>query len=729
MSYNFCVQRSISLTDAPLVNASNERCSIIVEIATVVTICLTSAVLIISFARHSSATFDETVRLPAGLSYVRWHDYRLNTDHPPLLKKLIALPLVSGKVWPLEIEAKEASGLASVDWRILPNSRSVLENAWITASADYSKQWVFGHSLLYGVRDEALARLHQLNSAVKGPYTAPTTGELSKTDFYNDPDKLLFRSRMVVTAIGISLALCLYVWSRSLFGIPGGLLSILLFCFDPNVIANSGLATADIAATLFIFASLFFLWRICRRVGIGSVLLFLVSFAAAFTTKFSAIGLIAIFFLATSARVAAREVWPASAGIKISLNGLPRRIVAIIGLFLVTILTVFGAIWAIYDFRYAAARPELGAGNLPIEQALYRDAAIRIELKSRRSSGPAEEQGDLENRIAQIAQTRPLTFTGRLITLANRNRLLPEAYLYGLARAGTNPLMRISFLRGQYSGSGFGTSYLWAFLLKTPLTAMLAILAALIVMIFRGLIRTWHFAFIASAIAIFCVAVSLFAPVNIAHRYLLPIYPFLYLLCGVLGVEWSRLAALPRRCIAAIGILMIVISSQFVFSPPWNPQKIHPHYLAYFNEISGGPRNGYKNLVDSNLDWGQELNDLKKWLDDRNITEPIWLSYFGNADPRWYGIRHISVPKVLGGYLFESSPYLASEDSGAPDKAVRDFVNDLRPGQYLAVSATNLAAVYLGSQTRDVWQHVLASCTYVDQVGYSLFIYRVGTEQ
>lgn len=258
MSYNLRVERSITVPGAQLVNASNGRYSSIVEITAVTTICLTFAALVISFARHSSTTFDETVRLPAGLSYVRWHDYRLNTDHPPLLKKLIAIPFLSEKVWPLEIDAKEANSVASADWRTLPNSRSVLENAWITASADYSKQWVFGHSLLYGVRDESLTRLHQLNSAVKGPYTAPTTGELSKADFYNDPDKLLFRARMVVMVIGISLALCLYVWSRSLFGIPGGLLSILLFCFDPNVIANSGLVTADIAAALFIFAAVFF---------------------------------------------------------------------------------------------------------------------------------------------------------------------------------------------------------------------------------------------------------------------------------------------------------------------------------------------------------------------------------------------------------------------------------------------------------------------------------------
>jgi hypothetical protein len=53
----------------------------------------------------------------------------------------------------------------------------------------------------------------------------------------------------------------------------------------------------------------------------------------------------------------------------------------------------------------------------------------------------------------------------------------------------------------------------------------------------------------------------------------------------------------------------------------------------------------------------------------------------------------------------------------------------LRPGQYLVVSATNLAAVYLGAQTRDVWQNILAHCTYIDQVGYSLFIYQIGRDE
>lgn len=272
-------------------------------------------------------------------------------------------------------------------------------------------------------------------------------------------------------------------------------------------------------------------------------------------------------------------------------------------------------------------------------------------------------------------------------------------------------------------------AYPWAFLLKTPLPAMFAIAATIILVVARRTVRTTSFLFIGAAALLLFLSVSIFASGNVSHRYLLPIYPLLYVLCGLLGSEWVRLARVPRSGLALFAVLLIIASCQFVFCPLWRPAKVHPHYLAYFNEIAGGPRNGYKNLVDSNLDWGQELKALGDWLAKRNIIEPIWLSYFGMADPRWYQISHINVPKVLGGHLLEASPYTALEDSGAADQAVRKFIDDLQAGQYLAISATNLSGVYLGPQTRDVWRHLLASCTYVDQVGYSLLIYRIGREE
>ena len=698
------------------------------EIVFVVLIILTFAFLAISFARHSAPTFDEVVRLPAGISYLRWHDYRLNPDHPPLLKKLVALPLLAEPIWPAEIGQQNIAMNQLADWRTLPDSRAVLENAWAGASVEYFQQWIFAHAFLYGLRDETIVRSHHADSNVVGPYSVPGTEQLSKEDFQNDPDRLLFRARLVIVGLGVLLAICVYAWSRALFGVPGAILSLLFVCFDPSMIAHSGLISGDLAETFFIFAALYFLWRICRRVEIVSLVLFLLCFAAAFAAKFSATSFIVIFWVALLPRIFSRAAWPKSIEASFSLDGLFRRFLFVCGLFVFALLTTFLLIWAMYDFRYSAVKTGSGGGTLPIEEAVYRQAAMKSELK-RVGSVTDEQRAAFDARVAQLAQARLVNASGNLILFAARHHILPEAYLYGLAHTNMDPLMRRSFLRGQYSPHSFRGAYFWAFVLKTPILTLLAIAAAFIFAFVRGTVRTWTFFFIASAIVVFFLSITIFAAGNVSHRYLLPIYPLLYVFCGVLGAEWLRFSSMRRRVIAISAGLLIVASSQFVFCPPWRPAPIHPHYLAYFNEVAGGPWNGYRTLVDSNLDWGQELKDLRTWLTTRNITEPIWLSYFGMADARWYQISHINVPKVLGGYVLEASPYSALEDSGAADQAVQKFLDDLRPGQYLVISATNLAAVYLGPHTRAVWDRLLASCTYVDQVGYSMLIFRLGREE
>ena len=69
---------------------------------------------------------------------------------------------------------------------------------------------------------------------------------------------------------------------------------------------------------------------------------------------------------------------------------------------------------------------------------------------------------------------------------------------------------------------------------------------------------------------------------------------------------------------------------------------IRPHYLAYFNVLAGGPESGYRHLVDSSLDWGQDLPGLKRWLEaaEGHSAAPaaVYLSYFGSGNPAVYGI-------------------------------------------------------------------------------------------
>ena len=61
----------------------------------------------------------------------------------------------------------------------------------------------------------------------------------------------------------------------------------------------------------------------------------------------------------------------------------------------------------------------------------------------------------------------------------------------------------------------------------------------------------------------------------------------------------------------------------------------YPYYLSYYNELAGGPDNGYKYAVDSNLDWGQDLKRLTQYVNENNIDK-IKLEYFGGGNPQYY---------------------------------------------------------------------------------------------
>ncbi len=134
-------------------------------------------------------------------------------------------------------------------------------------------------------------------------------------------------------------------------------------------------------------------------------------------------------------------------------------------------------------------------------------------------------------------------------------------------------------------------------------------------------------------------------------------------------------------------------------------QLIDPHYLAYFNELVGGPENGYKFLVDSNLDWGQDLKGLKKWM-DKNGINLIGLSYFGTADPRYYGTPFVYLPSIPFSYRGHEK-----KDIG-------------RKPTYFAISATNLQGVFLTRADRKILS-LFKGREPIAKIGYSIFIYKL----
>ena len=696
----------------------SSRARLIRETAVAALFCVIFAGMVLSFCRSASPTYDEVAFLPAGYSYLRWHDYRMSPEHPPLTKELAALPLLWRHDWPREVDLSAEIPVTLP----LTNSEAALRWSWTLSLDTTTEENAFGHTFLYGLRPEALQRLNRQDPGIVGPAAVPPTLPLNRADFYNDVDGMFFWGRLPILLLGVALAVLVFCWARELFGFAGGVLSLALFCFDPNFIAHSGLVTTDVGEAMFFFGAVYFLWRTCRQWTAFNVAGFLVFFSLAFAAKFSAVLLLPIFWLVTAAWIFSRPISAGRKETRQASSGV--RAGRLAGLFAAGLALTYGVIWASYSFRYSAAvNPSASAsvesqmlgqsegeaaarvpyrtpGQLRIEAAVRGTAALR----QIRYDQPATPMGD--EQIAALMANTPVGLSGQLILFAQRHHLLPEAFIYGFARGQMDMQLRSSYLLGQYSSTGFYSYFPWAFLLKTPLPALILVLTSLGLAFARHPIGNPWLPFLVLPAGLY-FAVAMGSHLNIGQRHLLPVYPFLYVLAGSLVLDWARYRQPVRRGLAAAVLLPIAVSSQIVFYPLNHrpAQPVAPHYLAYFNELAGGPGNGYRALVDSNLDWGQDLQALKRWLDENKITDPIYLCYFGMADPRYYGIVHYNLP---GGLLFEPQSGLDS----------------LKPGGVIVISATHREGVYFTPAGREAWRQILEHSTPLDTIGYSLFLYR-----
>ncbi|MFA6030445.1 MAG: glycosyltransferase family 39 protein [Elusimicrobiota bacterium] len=635
-------------------------------------LCAAGYGLLVSGMRSSSAVYDETGYLPAGYSYLRWGDRRLNPEHPPLTKLLAALPLLSMGLLP------ESPAFGPGERTEAPGSVAALKRAWLAAKTDVQAQCLFGHHFLYGLRPEALRRL-----GVERVADIPTTRRLEKGDFLNDPDRMLLRARLACSAFWLLLVLFVFLWARELHGGAGGVFALALAAFDPNLLAHGALATTDAGAAAFLFGALYFFWRSARRLDLPSVAGFLACFALSFATKHTAVLLPLLCAAAGAGRVLSAEPWPVGAGAR-AFAGRGRKALVLLGLLLAGALCAYAALWAAYGFRFSAMKGP-GSEPLPLESVLAPGPS---------GASAAREETGLRAVLAVSS------LKARAARWASARRLLPEAYLYGMAYADRSAGARGAFLLGRRSERGWWYYFPAAFLFKTPLLAMLAAAAGLLLLARRPALT-----FLLGPILVY-MAAAMSSHLNIGLRHILPVYPFLHVAAGALAEPWSRWRPALRRPTAAAALALVALSSSVVFAPPWRPAVVAPHFLSYFNELAGGPRRGWKVLVDSNLDWGQDLGGLGRWLEARGVTEPIGLCYFGMADPRWHRIAHVNLPC---GYPFEEQ---------------KGFDRAPRPG-YLAVSATHLQGVYLSPELRAEWARFLKDARLVDVVGGSIFVYRL----
>ena len=122
--------------------------------------------------------------------------------------------------------------------------------------------------------------------------------------------------------------------------------------------------------------------------------------------------------------------------------------------------------------------------------------------------------------------------------------------------------------------------------------------------------------------------------VNVGIRHILPIYPFLFIFLGITAASCWNSAKRAGRLIVTLLTIALAAETAFAF----------PNYIPFFNLFAGGSRGGLRLLGESNIDWGQDLPALAAWQ-KRHPDRPLYLLYWGSADPRYYGIHFINLPQ------------------------------------------------------------------------------------
>jgi hypothetical protein len=458
----------------------------------------------------------------------------------------------------------------------------------------------------------------------------------------NDADRMLYPARFMIVLLGVSLGVLLFFWAKEWLGFWPAAVALACYTVEPDIVAHASLVTTDFGFACFMFGALYFLWRTNRQASGWNVAGLVVFCCLAVVSKFSAVVLAAIVVLLLGfAAVRRKALTPKTAG----------------GILVLLVASAWLAIWAVYGFKYApSASPTW----------LY----------------DFQSDPQVHSEVPKLAS---------VVTWIDRHHLFPNAFSQGFLFGQAKAQIRPAYLLGQISDRGWWYYFPLAFLVKTPVSLLLLMAGGLACAVVRWR-RTGpdDLVFVLLPIVVY-LAAAMVARLNIGNRHLLPIYPLALLLVALLASEVlaARAQALRYALAGLVGIAALEFGANY------------PDNLAFFNVLVGGPDHGSEYLVDSNLDWGQDLKPLKAWMDARAVSH-INLAYFGTAYPPYYGMDATILP---GSEFFKQSP-------------------DVQLPGYVAISATILRGVYIGERERAFYRPFL-HMTPVANVGHSIFIYWV----
>lgn len=383
-----------------------------------------------------------------------------------------------------------------------------------------------------------------------------------------------------------------YRWGTELYGAPAGLLALVLWCFSSNIIAHGQLITPDVGATAVGASAAYLFWRWLKRPTWPRTLAAGVVLGLAELTKMTWIVLFVFWPLLWL-------VWRWAERRNVSRREWCRQVGQLIAMLVLAVQVVNLG----YGFEGSFQRLD----RYTFLSSLFSENKPPANLSASLSGG----RDSMGNRFAGTA-------------LGAVPVPLPSNYLQGIDRQKWDFERRQwSYLRGEWRTQGWWYYYVYGLAVKLPLGTWFLLLLTLSAALGRwGYSSPWRdqLVLLAPAAAVL-ILVSSETGFNHHLRYVLPIFPFIFIWVGQL----ARATVLRHRRIAWFAVAALTWS---VGSSLW----IYPHSLSYFNELTGGPRAGHAHLLDSNIDWGQDLLYLKRWLEEHPEAQPLGLAYSLDVD-------------------------------------------------------------------------------------------------
>ena len=603
-----------------------------------------------------SATYDEPLHVLGG--YLKRHhkDYRLNPEDPALFSWIVSLPNPKDA---LKVDLSVAQYNAIYD--------------------DIGHQW----PVVW--------------------YTMYRSG--------NDEQRALQRSRAACTAIGVVLGALVAWWSYRLAGSVAAIAATTLYAFCPNFLAHASIVKNDVPLACVLLGLMLAVWLLGRRASVLRLVSVALLCGAALGIKYSGVLAGPIVAIALGVRALLPQPWEF---LRLNLDTRLKRLAA--------------AAATLRRVRRRCVRQRVGGLRLPLPPLAAARPLLQHELPP--AAGGLQGAGrPIRARAAEDGGARPDADVREPAPANREGPAHPPTRAHRGRRAGAEPpraapagvahrlpLHLRDHARAQHVPQRRDPErrtrqfFPLAMLYKTPAATLVAIIAAAAVTVVLGFLKparapspadappprgldAWAHVCLWLAPLLYGAS-ALSTSLNLGLRHVLPVYPFIFIGVGVV----------VARVIARWRIVGFVAAELLALTLLIETLAAYPNFIPFFNVFAGGSRGGFELLGDSNLDWGQDLKELAEWQ-KQNPSRKLYLSYFGVADPAYYGVKAIHLP---GGYIFASTP----QQNPVPGEPA-----------VIAVSATNLQGIYYDPASRAAYHQMTLHEPIAVLGGGSIYLY------